>query len=214
MHPFIAFVVEQGVPQDTAVLLLMFPIIATLMAFFRQVIGIKAFGIYTPSIITFAFLAFGPKGVKYGVVIFLAMVLSGMVSRLVLRRFRLLYLPRVAIMLTFVSLAILAVLAVGGSLHRTGLAAVSIFPLLIMITLVEKFVAAQMEKGDRTAVLLALETLLLSLIGYAVAASSTLGNWLIHYPWLVLLTLPINFWLGKWTGLRFSEYLRFRKLLS
>ena len=62
-HPLIAFFIEQGVPEQTVLLLLMLPLIATLVAFFRQVIGIKAFGIYTPSIITFALLAFDPNGI-------------------------------------------------------------------------------------------------------------------------------------------------------
>jgi len=31
---------------------------------------------------------------------------------------------------------------------------------------------------------------------------------------MVLLTLPINFFLGKWTGLRLSEYLRFKEILK
>jgi hypothetical protein len=43
-HPLINFIVEQGVPLQTVALLLMLPIVVTLVAFFRQVIGIKAFG--------------------------------------------------------------------------------------------------------------------------------------------------------------------------
>ncbi|MFC1623148.1 7TM domain-containing protein, partial [Patescibacteria group bacterium] len=60
----------QHVPEETARMILMFPIIVTLIAFIRQVIGIKAFGIYTPSLITFAFLAMGESGAKYGIAIF------------------------------------------------------------------------------------------------------------------------------------------------
>jgi hypothetical protein len=214
MHPIISFFIGQGVPLETVVLLLMLPVIATLVAFFRQVIGIKAFGIYTPSIVTFAFLAFDPNGVKYGIAIFVIVILVGMLSRFLLKNLRMLYLPRVAITLTIVTLAILAVLVFGGSLNRTGLASVSIFPLLIMITLVEKFVATQLEKGDKTAIILALETLGISLIGYIVARWEVLVGLIIIHPWIVLLTIPINLWLGKWTGLRLIEYMRFRKIFQ
>ena len=88
------YIVEQGVPLQTLALLLMIPVVATLVAFFRQVVGIKAFGIYTPSIITFALLAFDPNGLKYGIAIFISIILVGMAPRYMLRRFRLLYLPR------------------------------------------------------------------------------------------------------------------------
>ena len=136
LNVIIKFFIMHNVPFDTVILILMLPIIATLITFFRQVVGIKAFGIYTPLIITFAFLA---TGIKYGLAIFIAVVVSGMISRFILKPFRLLYLPRVAIMLTLVALVILSILLLGGSFKRTGLASVSIFPILIIITLVEKF---------------------------------------------------------------------------
>ncbi len=213
-HPLISFFINQGVPLQTVALLLMLPIIATLVAFFRQVIGIKAFGIYTPSIFTFALLAFDPNGLKYGVAIFASILVVGMVTRYILKNFRLLYLPRVAITLSVVSLAILGILTIGGLYQRTGLASVSIFPLLIMITLAEKFVATQIEKGTKTAFMLAGETLFISIVGYYLISWESLVLTILHFPWLILLTFVINFILGRWTGLRLTEYFRFRKVLE
>jgi hypothetical protein len=211
ISPLIIYFVNQGVPIDTVILLLMFPIIVTFIAFFRQVIGIKAFGIYTPSIITFAFLA---TGIKYGVIIFLSVILVGMLTRLALKRLRMLYLPRIAITLSIVAFSILFLLVLGGAFQRTGLAAVSIFPILIMITIEEKFITAQIEKGSRTALILAMETLIISVAGYYLASWSVFIGIIIKYPWLVLLTIPINIFMGKWTGMRLSEYFRFREVLK
>jgi hypothetical protein len=213
-HPFINFMVEQGVPLQTIALLLMLPVVATMVAFFRQVIGIKAFGIYTPSIITFALIAFDPNGLKYGIAIFISVILVGMISRYILKRFRILYLPRVAMTLSIVSLSILSILVFGGIQHRTGLASVDIFPLLIMITIAEKFVATQIEKGNRMAFILAVETLGISLVGYFLIRWDGLILFVLRFPWVVLLTFVINFSLGKWTGLRIAEYIRFRKIFK
>lgn len=214
IHPLIIFFVESGVPMQTVALLLFLPIIATLVALFRQVIGIKAFGIYTPSIITFALLAFDPNGVKYGIAIFIAVIIVGMLSRWFLKRFRLLYLPRVAITLSIVSLSILGILVFGGIQNRTGLASVSIFPLLIMITLAEKFVATQIEKGTKVALILAIETLIISIVGYMLLRWEALLSLILSFPWLVLTTFIINILLGKWTGLRLTEYFRFRHIIK
>jgi len=212
-HPFINFIVEQGVPLQTVALLLMLPVVVTLVAFFRQVIGIKAFGIYTPSIITFALLAFDPNGLKYGIAIFVSVIVVGTLSRLLMKQFRLLYLPRVAITVSIVSLAILFVLTIGGMYNRTGLAAVSIFPLLIMITLAEKFIATQIEKGSRVALILAVETLIISVVGYFLVSWNALVILVLQFPWIILFTFLINFSLGKWTGLRITELIRFRKII-
>jgi len=214
MHvsPIILFFIQKGLPFETVILLLILPIIATFIAFLRQVVGVKAFGIYTPLIVTFAFLA--TNGLKYGITIFLAVIVTGMMMRFILKPFRLLYLPRVAIMLTAVAILTLGVLTLGGDLHRTGLAAVSIFPILIMITIVEKFVAVQIEKGTRAAIMLATETLFISIIGFFIASSETLIRFIASYPWIVFFTLPINVAMGKWTGLRLSEYLRFKEIIK
>ncbi len=212
MNYFVSLVIANGVPPETLVLMLILPIIVTMIAFFRQVIGIKAFGIYTPAIITFAFLA--TNQIKYGIAIFATVIVVGTATRYILKRARLLYLPRVAIMITIVGFSILFLLFEGGVWNRTGLASVSIFPILIMITLVEKFVAVQIEKGKRAAVVLALETLLISIIGYYIASWHLLISAVLQYPWISLLTIPVNIVLGKWTGLRLSEYFRFRQIMK
>lgn len=212
-HPLVGYFVSEGVPVLTVTLLLMLPIIATLVAIFRQVIGIKAFGIYTPSIITFALFAMGE--LRYGIAAFVSVIVVGMLARLIMKRFRLLYLPRVAITLTIISLAILFLLFIGGLSQRTGFAEASIFPLLIMITLAEKFVSTQIEKGTRIALILAIETLVISIVGYFLIRSETITNAVLAYPlWIITLTLVINITLGKWSGLRLSEYWRFRKIFK
>lgn len=213
-NPLISLMVDAGVPIRTVSLLLMLPIIATMVAFFRQVVGIKAFGIYTPSIITFALLAFDPNGLKYGIAIFVAVIGVGMLTRYLLRRLRILYLPRVAITISTISIAVLGVLALSAAFSRTGLANVSIFPLLIMITLAEKFIATQIEKGDRAALMLALETLIISLVGYFLLNYHSFEEFILRNPWVVLATFAINIALGKWAGLRLSEYIRFRQLIK
>lgn len=213
-------IIQGGVPVETVVLILMLPIVVTIIAFFRQVIGIKAFGIYTPALITFAFAAIGAnadnvwKGAQYGVAIFVAVILIGTIMRYVLKRFRLLYLPRVALLITIVSLSTLGLLVVGGMFQRTGWASVSIFPILIMITLVEKFVATQIEKGARTAIILSFETLLISLVCYAVLSWQALISFISMHSWVVLFTIVINIFLGKWTGLRLTEMIRFKDVIK
>jgi hypothetical protein len=213
VSPIIRYFIDGGVPPETIILILMLPIIATFIAFLRQVVGIKAFGIYTPLIITFAFLA--TNGLRYGVFLFLVIVFVGMLMRFVMKPFRLLYLPRVAIMLTVVSLVIIVMLALGGDmLKTTGLASVSILPILNMIPLVEKFVAVQIEKGNRTALILAFETLIISIFGFYIASWKSLIEVLLVYPWVILFTIPVNIVLGRWTGLRVSEYLRFKSIIK
>ncbi|MFH1183001.1 MAG: 7TM domain-containing protein [Candidatus Moraniibacteriota bacterium] len=211
MPDLVQLAINQGVPQETIVYILMYPIILTIIAAARQVVGIKAFGIYTPSIIAVALLA---TTLKYGIAIFIVILAVALGMRFVLKSFKLLYMSRTAIMLSVVAVAVLAFLAIGGSLQRTGLASVSIFPLLIMITIVEKFVIVQMENGYKTALMLAFETIFLAAICYFFVKWEAFQSLILDFPGIVVLIVILNIALGKWTGLRLSEYYRFRDVIS
>lgn len=211
MPDLVQLALEQGVPRETIIYILMYPVILTVIAAARQVIGIKAFGIYTPSIIAVAFLA---TTLKYGLAIFFVVLAMALGTRFILKNSKLLYMSRTAIMLSVVALSVLAFLVIGGSFKRTGLANVSIFPLLIMITIVEKFVVVQIENGFKTAMFLAFETIFLASLCYFLVKWEAFQDLILNYPGLVVLIVIFNIALGKWTGLRLNEYFRFRDVIN
>lgn len=206
----INFIINRGVPINSIVLLLMLPVIATILALARQVIGIKAFGLVTPAMTTLAFLV---MGLRYGLLVFGAVLLSGTLTRLILRKLHLLYLPRMALVLTSVSLAILALLGLGLATDKSGVLSFSIFPALILVILAEEFIALQFTSGAKRAFNITLWTLLLAIACYLIVSWELFRTLILSYPELVLLALPINILLGRWSGLRLTEYLRFREVI-
>lgn len=204
------FMIAQGIPSNTIVLLLMLPVIATIIAFLKQVIGITTFGLYTPSIITLSFLALG---LKFGLTILILILITGAILRQALDHVRLLHIPRIAIVFSISTLIILLMLALATYLGISNLASIAVFPMLIMTTLAEKFVSTQSGKGVYAAVLLMAETTVVSLICYWVVEWQYLQNLILSYPEIILLLIVINLGLGRWTGLRFFEYIRFREVM-
>jgi hypothetical protein len=211
MNGFLDSLISSGVPRETIIYILMLPIIATIVALVRQVIGFKTFGIYIPSILTIIFLS---TGIVPGLIVFVVVLLSGFLVKWLFSRFRLLYLPRMALMLTLVSLIIFGIIALSGYLGVTSLSQLSIFAVLIMIILVERFLAVQIERGTNEALVLSVETLLISIAGYFILVWQSLQNFILIYPWVVLFIIVINIFLGRWTGLRLTEYLRFKELFK
>lgn len=208
---FVGYMVDRGVPLNTIYLILVLPVIATLMAFARQIIGFKALGIYAPSIVAVAFLV---TGLKYGLALFIITLLVGTLGRLAARQIRLSYLPRMAIVLSLVSFSIFILFLIGARFDKAGLLEVSIFPILVMVLLTEKFISVQIERGSKQAIMLVIETLFLSVICYWLTSGQTLRTIILGYPEYVLLTIIINLLIGKWTGLRLIEYYRFRKVIK
>ncbi len=204
------FMISKGIPSNTIVLLLMLPVIATIIAFLKQVVGVTTFGLYTPSIITLSFLALG---LKFGLLILVIIIVTGAILRNVLDRLRLLHIPRIAIVLTISTLIILLMLAFGTYLGISQIASIAVFPMLIMTTLAEKFVSALGGKGFYAALLLMLETTIVSLICYWVVELQYLQTLILGHPEIILLLLLVNYGLGRWTGLRLIEYVRFREVM-
>lgn len=207
----INYLINKGVNQDTIFLLLILPIVATLISFGRQIVGVKAFGIYVPSIMTLSFVV---TGLRYGVLIFLVLLAAATLARIAARRLRILYLPRMAIVLTAVSFTIIGLLWVSAYFGETSILALSIFPVLVMMILTEKFVEVQIEQGNRQAIILTTETLVLATLSYFIVTWEEFTTVILGYPELVLLTVVINILLGRFSGLRIVEYFRFRKLLK
>jgi hypothetical protein len=213
VHNFLSagvnYLVNNGVPLRNIFMILIIPIIATFIALVRQVIGLKSFGLYTPTIITLSFMSIGWK---YGLAFFAVMWAVGTLTRLVARRSRLMYIPRMAILLIMISFAVIGTFYLAIQYGYTLITGVSILPVLILSLLAENFIAAQMERGTLQAARLTVETIILALGAYYIATLSVVQDVLLAFPELVLVTLLVNFILGRWTGLRLLEYSRFNRL--
>ncbi len=207
--------VNAGVPANTLTLLLMLPFVAALIAAARHVIGLRGFGIFLPAALAIVFLATGPV---VGLGLFLIIVLSSTLSRIGLRKLklRLHYMPRMALILVLVVFAVLMVLYIGAAIFPVyGITNVSIFPVLILVLLSEDFSRVQLGKSFRAAFNLTSETLVLALVSYIFLTLNSLQRFVLLNPELTLLGIIVfDFVIGKFSGLRFMEYYRFRKLIK
>lgn len=212
--------IAAGVPQNTIVLLLLFPLIVTLIAAARHLLGLRGFGIFTPAVIAVAFLS---TGLPLGLGLFAGTLVIAAASRWLTKGLRLQYLPRLSLLILFICIGILAAfLLVSQSpafsherSHLSWLAAnVGIFPLLLLILLTETFISAEISHGARFAVQITVETLLLAIISFLIMNLAAIQSWVLTNPETTILSLLIaNIVLGKFTGLRLLEYWRFRELL-
>lgn len=205
--------VAAGVPANTIVLLLLLPLSAFVIAFTRNVIGIRGFGIFLPAALSVVFVAMGPV---VGIGIFLVIVAVSTVVRMILRKLnlKLQYLPRMSFILWAVVLGVLGILFLAPVIRAPQLANVSIFAVLIMVLLAEDFIRVQLGKSARTAINLTFETLLISFISYFFLTLKPLQEYVLLNPELSLLAVAFaDILLGKYTGLRVMEFYRFRKLI-
>lgn len=206
--------VSVGVPPNTIILLLLLPLVAAGIAAARHLIGVRGFGIFMPAALSIAFVAIGPV---VGIAIFFLIVFVSTLARNVMRkaRFKMQYLPKMALILWFVVLAILGLLFLAPVFKHPDITNISIFPVLIIILLAEDFSKIMAGKSTRTAIAQATETIILSLTAYIVLNSVSIQRYALLHPEALLLVVGIfDILLGKYVGLRFVEYWRYRKLIK
>jgi len=206
--------VNSGVPANTIVLLLLLPIVAFVIAFARNVVGIRGFGIFLPAALSVVLVATGPV---VGIGLFLVIVTVSTLVRFILRKLKvkLQYLPRMAFILWAVVLGVLGVLFLAPVLRYSSLSNVSIFAVLILILLAEDFTRVQLGKSIRTAFSLTAETLILSLVSYLFLTLKPLQDYVLLNPEISLLSVGVlDILLAKYSGLRLMEFYRFRKLIN
>ncbi|MFC1625125.1 7TM domain-containing protein [Patescibacteria group bacterium] len=206
--------VKAGIPVNMIVLLLLLPIVATVIAAARHLIGLRGFGIFLPAALSVVFVATGPV---VGIALFLLITIVSWFVRFVLRKLKikLQYLPKAALLLWAVSLGVLGMMFLSPLYKIPGIENVSIFPVLILALLAEDFTRIQLGKSFKTAFSLTTETMLLALLSYFVLTMQWVQKYALFNPEKLLIgTVIIDFVIGKYVGLRVLEIWRFKKLIK
>ena len=206
--------VDSGIPVNMIVLLLLLPIVATVIAATRHLIGLRGFGIFLPAALSVVFVATGPI---VGIILFFLIISVSWLVRFVLRRLKinLQYLPKAALLLWAVSLGVLGLMFLSPLYKIPGIENVSIFPVLILALLSEDFTRISLGKSLKTAFSLTTETMLLALLSYFVLTMQWVQEYALLNPEKLLVGIGIiDFVLGKYVGLRIMEIWRFKKLIK
>ena len=207
----VSYFVANGISANVIYLLLAVPFITFVISFFRQFIGISTFGVFSPLMLSLSFLLLG---FNFGFLSFLVVMIVGYIIRSIFKKVELLYIPRVSLLHSALAISFLPVLGLAVYFGTSINLVLAIFPLMVMATVSEKFVSAQSEGGLRKAFWSAGETVFVSLVAFGLLSIPSISNAIISTPELILLPVLGNIWLGKFTGLRLSEYFKFRTIFQ
>jgi hypothetical protein len=211
--------------QRSLLLILTLPLVATITGIFKHVIGIKTLSIYAPIVLTFAFYEMGfieadgksdfIRGLKFGLVLYLIVFLSSALIYKLVRSFRMHYVPKNALILTGVVSSIILSLFLGTLIfEKKGLIYLDVFSIIMIATLSETFVSSLGRKSFTNTSKLAIQTLLTAVLSYAIISLDQSRNLIINYSIILIFALLIiNLYIGRFLGLRLSEYWRFKELL-
>jgi len=208
----IRYAVGEGMPANVIVLIILFPLVAALIGASRHVIGLRGFGMYIPAVLSVALVS---TGILEGLLIFGAIVLTALGTKKVLKKARLAYLPRTALLIWTISMGLLALFILVPFFNFTTLIGVNIFPILILVLLAENFLDALLRTKPADAIALTAETLALAFISSLILQLESLQKIALLEPELLIVGIAFfNVLVGKFAGLRLAEFLRFRSIIE
>lgn len=193
--------------QNTYRILLLLPLGALLIVFLRNLVGVRTFGTFMPVLMA---LSFRETELFNGVVMFTLVVALGLALRFYLEHLKLLLVPRLAAVVTIV-VALMAALTVLS--HQLGIQAglsLGLFPIVVLAMTIERMSIVWEEHGAADAIQQGLGSLVVAAACYLVLVNRQIEHLFFVFPELILAVLALLLAMGRYTGYRASELIRFR----
>jgi hypothetical protein len=141
-------------------------------------------------------------------------VLVGWGMRHMLEEFHLLQVPRTSALLTLIVTLLIVVVVIASHYHVAATHYISLFPLVILTHLVERFWTVEAEDGTASSFKTLLGTMAVAAMVSLALAPDFVSNWMFRYPETLGVVLACQFVLGRYTGYRLTELYRFGDLLD
>jgi 7 transmembrane helices usually fused to an inactive transglutaminase len=188
--------------------LLLLPAATLLVCFFRNVVGLSSFGTFAPALLG---LAFREVNSLFGVFLVLSIITVGWWLRRGLNELHLLQVPRSALLLSCVVVMLLILLSVTG---KSGPAAITLFPLVILTGMIERFWSMEEDEGAGNSIGTLGATLFMAGCVWLLASNQGVSDWMLAHPETLGVVMAGQLLLGRYTGFRLVELYRFRTLIN
>lgn len=199
------------VPSQAALrVLLLLPLGALTVAFFRNGIGIATYGTFLPVLIA---LALRDYPLSMGLALVAIVTGLAVFARGGLERLRLLMVPRLSILLCLVVLVVTGLALLGEDVELPDLFAGVVFPIVILTMLVERLYITSAEEGLREALIRAFWSVVVAAGIHPLLRSEIAGYLMFSFPELVIAIVGLLVWIGGYTGYRVADLVRFRALV-
>ena len=200
-----------GIGVNVLSLLILLPFGALIVAIFRNVVGLKTFGVFLPVLMAISFIS---TGVGTGIIAFVGVLLIISILHYPLQKWGVLHVPKLVVMLSGIVLLMIVLMYSGLELGISAVDGLTFFPIVILTFAAEKYARIVVEEGFGNATKVLAQTLVVTLICLLIISSDAIFLITMNFPEVLLIVGALSLMLGKWIGLRISEYRRFGWILS
>ena len=190
--------------------ILLVPIGAMVVVFLRILIGLRTSGTFMPILIAMAFMQ---TSLGVGLIMFLVIVGIGLVIRSYLSHLDLLLVARISAVVIVV-IAIMSMMSIVS--HKLGISealTITFFPMIILAWTIERMSILWEEEGAHEVFLQGGGSLIVATLAYLAMSNKLVAHLTFNFPELLLVVLGIIIMVGRYSGYRLSELIRFRSMV-
>lgn len=187
--------------------LVLIPLGAFVVVLMRNIVGVPTLGTFMPVLIALALLEIP---LDRGLLMFTVLIGAGLWFRFLLSRLNLLVVPRVAACVVIVTLLMMLMSVVSHKLGVRGGGQITLFPMIILAWTIERMSLIWEEEGKRSALTQVAGSLFVSVMAFLFMKIGQVQYWAFYFPELLLVLLAGILLIGRYTGYRLSELIRFK----
>ncbi len=208
---FINNLSNKGFDTTSIYIFILIPFILTLLGFIKHFIWFSTLGITIPLILTILLFKFW---VVFIWIFFISFIIYNLFLSFLFSKYILLYTPKMSMMiiLNIIFFILIFNLLIDYWLFSANLN--NIFYLILFVIVSERLISIILSKEFSEYKNGLLITFLVSLFLFLLFIIPQIKILILAYPEIILILVPINFLIWKFTGLRITEYFRFKEVIK
>lgn len=208
---FINNLSNKGFLASEIYILLLIPFLFTWISFMKHLIWISPIWVVIPILISILFFKLWILNTLYllSFVVFVNIILGLLISK-----YTLLYTPKIGFIMIINIILLFIFINISQNYNLINYSINDILYIILFIIIWEKFLTLLLSKEFLEYKYNILNTIIFALLSFLIFNLDFVKTFIVSYPEIILFLAPINFYLGRFTWLRFTEYLRFREIIK
>ena len=155
-------------------------------------------------------IAFRETALLNGLLLFTLLIALGLAVRFYLEKLHLLLVPRLAVVLVFIVMAMAGITIIMTEANQAIGLSISLFPMVILTMTIERMSIVWEEDSAGEALKQGAGSLAVASLTYLAMTNRYVEYVMYNFPELLLVLMGVGVLMGRYTGLRVSELIRFR----
>jgi len=191
--------------------ILLVPFGALVVVLLRVLVGVRTSGTFMPILIALAFME---TTLFAGLIMFILIVGMGLIIRSYLSNLNLLLVARISAVMIVVIVIMSFMSILSFKLGIKEVLTVTFFPMIILAWTIERMSILWEEQGAREVFVQGSGSLIVAVCAYFVMSHPFVSHIAFNFPELLLVVLAMIIMLGRYSGYRLSELIRFKSMVE